>query len=114
GSTVPSRSRLSSRSPTIRRSRPACAIWSPPLSAEPMGGLHLKPWEPEETIGTLWHRLVGRQDEAAADRGSAVTLDQMRGRMGVLLRGLGGSGAMEIRQAGRERTARRRGFLERL
>lgn len=79
-----------------------------------MGGLHLRPWEPEETIGTLWHRLVGRQDEAKADRGSAVTLDEMRGRMGVLLRGLGGSAAMEIRQAGRERTVRRRGFFERL
>lgn len=79
-----------------------------------MSGLHLRPWEPEETIGTLWHWLVGTRQQENAFPDAAVDLDAMRTRMGVLLRGMGGASAIEIRAAGRDRTMRRRGLLERL
>lgn len=59
--------------------------------------LHLKPWEPEETVGTLWHLLVGgRQAVPVATSEAAVSLESMRGRMGVMLRGLGGGHGFEI------------------
>lgn len=79
-----------------------------------MAGLHLRPWEPEETIGSLWHWLVGERQNENAFPDAAVSLDAMRTRMGVMLRGMGGGSDIEIRPAGRERTVRRRRFLERL
>ena len=67
----------------------------------------LAPWEPEETIGKLWHRLASRLD-ASPDFGDAtVTLEQMRPRLAVLFRGLGGDPAVEIRQVADEESTHR-------
>lgn len=51
---------------------------------------HPRPWEPEEAIGSLWHRLVGDREPSRASNLAAVTLEEMRPRMGIMLRGLGG------------------------
>lgn len=79
-----------------------------------MSGLHLRPWEPEETVGSIWHRLVGERQAEPRHAAAAVALEAMRGRMGVLLRGLGGDHAVDIRAASVERTTHRRGFLARI
>lgn len=79
-----------------------------------MATAHFRFWEPEETVGSLWHGLV---EGAARETGfgeAAVGLDAMRGRMGVLLRGLGDGRAVAIRPATAERTRHRRGFFARI
>jgi nitric oxide reductase NorD protein len=55
-----------------------------------MAELHPRPWEPEEAIGSLWHRLVGDRENATEINPAAVSLETMRPRMGIVLRGLGG------------------------
>lgn len=55
-----------------------------------MAELHPRPWEPEEAIGSLWHRLVGDPDRVTKINPAAATLEAMRPRMGIILRGLGG------------------------
>ncbi len=62
-------------------------------------GLDLAPWEPEETVGKLWHAWASRLDAPDHHEDAAVTLDEMRGRMGVLFRALGGGAEVEIRPA---------------
>lgn len=74
----------------------------------------LKPWEPEESIGTLWHRLIGAPVPRPRYPSAAVSLDSMRSRMGVLLRGLGGAPAMAIESASPQRTTSRRSFRQRI
>ena len=53
-------------------------------------------FEPEETVGKYWHRLVGSARTYPRHPDAAVALDSVRGRLGVLFRGLGGSGAIRI------------------
>lgn len=79
-----------------------------------MTGLHLRPWEPEETIGSLWHLLVGRPAPALAYPDAAVDLAAMRGRMGVLLRGLGAQQGFAVNEATARRVAGRRSFFRRI
>lgn len=79
-----------------------------------MAGLHLHPWEPEETIGALWHWLVGAPRATVGHPGAAVGFDAMRTRMGVLLRGLGGASSVDIRPAVAQRSTRRRSLIERI
>ena len=53
-----------------------------------MSGLDIEPWEPEETIGKLWHSFASRLDAPAALHEDArVTLDEVAGRVAVLFRG---------------------------
>ena len=71
-----------------------------------MSGLDIEPWEPEETIGKLWHSFASRLDAPAALHEDArVTLDEVAGRVAVLFRGLGGGAAVEIRAAAPEAVA---------
>lgn len=62
-------------------------------------GLDLEPWEPEETVGKLWHAWASSFDAPAEFADQAVTLPEVAGRIAVLFRGLGGAPAVEIRPA---------------
>ncbi len=64
-----------------------------------MGTLEFEPWEPEESVGKLWHSFASRLDAPESFEAAAATLDETRGRLGVLFRGLGGGRDVEIRQA---------------
>jgi len=56
-----------------------------------------EPWEPEETIGKLWHKFASRLDAPDAHEGAAVDLSEVAGRLAVFFRGLGGNPAAELR-----------------
>src|SRR5689334_5813400 len=64
-----------------------------------MGAVEFEPWEPEESVGKLWHSLVSGLDAPGAFEDAAATLDETRTRLGVLFRGLGGARDVEIRAA---------------
>ena len=53
-------------------------------------------FEPEETVGKFWHRLVGSACTYPCHPEAAVALDAVWARLGVIFRGLGGSGAIRI------------------
>ncbi len=59
--------------------------------------LHL--FEPEEAIGALWHRLAGAPPGPPRFPQAGVALAQVRNRLAVFFRGLGGDGAMVIKSA---------------
>ncbi|MBL4928749.1 nitric oxide reductase activation protein NorD [Fuscibacter oryzae] len=77
-----------------------------------MAHLDIAPWEPEETVGKLWHRLASRMDPPPRFPDAAVRFDEMRGRIAVLFRGLGGGQDVEMKpvadQASRHRISWRR------
>ena len=60
-----------------------------------MARLSFRPWEPEETVGSLWHAFLDRERGEPGD--GAVALEEMSGRLAILFRGLGGDGAVEIK-----------------
>lgn len=62
-----------------------------------MSLLHLL--EPEETIGTLWHRMVGDRWSIAHFPDAAVTFEQVAPRLRVYFRGLGGDRGAELKPA---------------
>lgn len=72
-----------------------------------MGGIDFEPWEPEEGVGKLWHAVVNKLDAPQEFVSAAVSLDQMRGRLGVLFRGLGGAQDVEIKPSTRIETTHR-------
>ena len=53
-------------------------------------------FEPEETIGRYWHRLIGSSRSYRSYPDAAVTLESMRTRIGLLFRAFGGDGAIRI------------------
>jgi nitric oxide reductase NorD protein len=58
-------------------------------------------FEPEETVGQHWHRLVtGGAASWPRHPDAAVRLEDMRARLGVMFRALGGAGAVRIMAAG--------------
>jgi nitric oxide reductase NorD protein len=64
-----------------------------------MAAVEFEPWEPEESVGKLWHSLVSGLGAPDVFGDAEVTLDEMRGRLGVLFRGLGGARDVEIKTA---------------
>jgi nitric oxide reductase NorD protein len=72
-----------------------------------MSHLEFEPWEPEESVGKLWHALVNTLDAPEHHSAAAVTLDEMRGRLGVMFRGLGGAYDVELKPAIRTETSHR-------
>lgn len=60
--------------------------------------------EYEEQFGRFWHRLVGDQASYPAHPEAAVRLEDERGRLAVLFRGMGGDHALEL-AAGNARTS---------
>ena len=79
-----------------------------------MGGIDFEPWEPEETVGKLWHAFASRLDAPEVHHGAAVDLHEVVGRLAVLFRGLGGSHAVEMRPVSEEISHHRLSFLRRL
>lgn len=72
-----------------------------------MAAIEFEPWEPEESVGKLWHSLVTTLDAPGVFEDAAATLDETRGRLGVLFRGLGGARDVEIKAATPEVSAHR-------
>lgn len=72
-----------------------------------MSGLEFEFWEPEETVGKIWHGLAGDLDAQATFEDAAVTLEEMHGRLVVFFRGLGGARDVEIRAATPRESAHR-------
>ena len=56
-----------------------------------MARIDFEPWEPEETIGKLWHSFASRLDAPEAHEEAGVDLSEVGGRLAVLFRGLGGN-----------------------
>ncbi|WP_170423896.1 nitric oxide reductase activation protein NorD [Ruegeria arenilitoris] len=76
--------------------------------------IDFEPWEPEETIGKLWHTLASRLDAPQVHVGAAVDLSEVAGRLAVLFRGLGGSPGVELRPVSPEISRHRLGWRRRL
>ncbi len=76
--------------------------------------IDFEPWEPEETIGKLWHTLASRLDAPQAHDGAAVDLSEVAGRLAVLFRGLGGSPGVELRPVSPEVSHHRLSWRRRL
>ncbi|WP_424830708.1 nitric oxide reductase activation protein NorD [Ruegeria sp.] len=72
--------------------------------------IDFEPWEPEETIGKLWHTLASRLDAPLVHDGAAVDLSEVAGRLAVLFRGLGGSPGVELRPVSPEVSRHRLGW----
>jgi len=79
-----------------------------------MGKIDIEPWEPEETIGKLWHAYASRLDAPGVHDGARVDLSQVAGRLAVLFRGLGGDPAVEVKAVVDETSHHRLSFLRRL
>jgi nitric oxide reductase NorD protein len=79
-----------------------------------MGGIAFEPWEPEETVGKLWHAYASRFDAPQAHEEAAVDLENIGGRLAVFFRGLGGDHAVQIKGSAPERSAHRLSLRRRL
>ncbi|MBU3030577.1 nitric oxide reductase activation protein NorD [Paracoccus marinaquae] len=79
-----------------------------------MGHLEIAPWEPEETVGKLWHLLASRMDPPVRYPDAAVRFDDMRGRIAVLFRGLGGDPDVEMKPVADETSRHRISWRRRL
>lgn len=75
-----------------------------------MAALELEPWEPEETIGKLWHAFASRLDAPLEHAEAAVELTELEARLGVFFRGLGGGHHAEIRASPLEAVGYRRSW----
>ena len=64
-----------------------------------MARFSFKPWEPEETVGSLWHAFLERRPGPDEDDGRVATLDEMSSRLAIVFRALGGGQGIEIKPA---------------
>ena len=71
-------------------------------------------FEPEESIGQQWHRLVGGATSWPRHPEAAVPLESVRGRLGVMFRALGGPGGVRLMAAGAAVSGHRLGLRQRL
>ncbi|WP_395697011.1 nitric oxide reductase activation protein NorD [Methylocella sp.] len=53
-------------------------------------------FEPEETVGLFWHRLIGSSRSCPAFPQAAVGLEEMRARVGLIFRACGGGGGVVV------------------
>ncbi|WP_299880307.1 nitric oxide reductase D protein [uncultured Sulfitobacter sp.] len=75
----------------------------------------IEPWEPEETIGKLWHRWASHFDAPEAQYPeAAVHLENETARLAVLFRGLGGPASVELRPVAAETSHHRLSFRRKL
>jgi nitric oxide reductase NorD protein len=79
-----------------------------------MSAIEIEPWEPEETVGKLWHAFASRLDAPSVYDGARVGLSEVGGRLAVLFRGLGGDAAVEIKPVAPERSGHRLSLRRRL
>jgi len=74
----------------------------------------LKFLELEELVGTAWHRLAGGKSSWPSFPDAAVSLDDVRGVLALLFRGLGGNFAVTIAGAGSAEYGHRLSLRQRL
>lgn len=79
-----------------------------------MSRIEFEPWEPEESVGKLWHAIASRLDAPEAYDGARVDLSEVGGRLAVFFRALGGPAATELRPVAHEVSRHRLSFLRRL
>ncbi|WP_374303431.1 nitric oxide reductase activation protein NorD [Paracoccus sp. (in: a-proteobacteria)] len=79
-----------------------------------MSHLEIAPWEPEETVGKLWHLLASRMDPPPRFPDAAVRFEDMRGRIAVLFRGLGGAADVELKPVADQASGHRVSWRRRL
>ncbi|MBP9047123.1 MAG: VWA domain-containing protein [Tabrizicola sp.] len=79
-----------------------------------MSRIDFEPWEPEESVGKLWHAFASRLDGDPIHDGARVSLSEVAGRLAVLFRGLGGDPAVEIKPVAMETSHHRLSLLRRL
>jgi nitric oxide reductase NorD protein len=79
-----------------------------------MGKIEIEPWEPEETVGKLWHAFASRLDAPTMHHGAGVDLSEVSGRLAVFFRGMGGAHSVELRPVSAEVSRHRLSFLRRL
>lgn len=75
--------------------------------AESKHDLEFELWEPEESIGKVWHAYASGLDAPAEFADKAVALADMQGRLAILFRGLGGAKDVEIKTATIQESAHR-------
>ena len=74
----------------------------------------IEPWEPEETIGKLWHGWASGFDSIPEHEDARVALSEVAGRLAVLFRGLGGDHSIEMRPTADRISRHRLSWLRRL
>ena len=79
-----------------------------------MAHIDIAPWEPEESVGKIWHRLASRLDPPPLFPAAAARFDDMAARARVVFRGLGGDPAVEVRPVALEASRHRTSFRRRL
>lgn len=79
-----------------------------------MSKIEIEPWEPEETVGKLWHEFASRLGAPQVHHGASVDLSEVAGRLAVFFRGLGGAHSVELRPVSGELSRHRLSFLRRL
>jgi nitric oxide reductase NorD protein len=62
-----------------------------------MALIDIEPWEPEETVGKIWHAYASRLDQPISFEGAGVDLEEVQGRLAIFFRGLGGAQAVDIK-----------------
>jgi nitric oxide reductase NorD protein len=62
-----------------------------------MTSLDIEPWEPEESVGKIWHVFASKLAPSQEHDGARVDLAEMRGRLSVLFRGLVGNPAVDLK-----------------
>lgn len=70
--------------------------------------------ELEETVGRAWHRLVGGAASYPVHADHAVSLAEIRPRIAVMFRALGGEAGVQIASASARRTGHRLGWRQRI
>ncbi|UEM06325.1 VWA domain-containing protein [Skermanella rosea] len=71
-------------------------------------------FEPEETVGQAWHRLVGGSGSYRRHADAAVELDGIRAGLGLMFRALGGAGGVRLAACGPAASGHRLGLLQRI
>lgn len=74
----------------------------------------LAPWEPEESVGKLWHAFASRLDAPPDHDAARVTLAEVQGRLAVFFRGLGGDPAVELKPVAEEASRHRLSWRRKL
>ena len=67
-----------------------------------MNRIFIEPWEPEETVGKLWHRWASGFEAPQEYNEARISLAEIGGRLTTLYRGLGGDPTVEIKPVNNE------------
>ncbi|MBR0816956.1 nitric oxide reductase activation protein NorD [Bradyrhizobium liaoningense] len=70
--------------------------------------------ELEESVGRAWHRLVGGAASYPVHADHAVSLTEVRSRIAIMFRALGGETGVQIASASARRSGHRLGWLQRI